>query len=363
MSYLQSVIKQFEYYKMLGEKTFAQVSEEKLFWQYNEESNSIAVIVKHLWGNMLSRWTDFLHTDGEKEWRNRDAEFENDINTKEELLGKWNEGWKVFMDTLHSLTEEDLDKTIYIRNQGHTVMEAINRQLAHYPYHVGQIVFIGKMCVDQWNSLSIPRGSSKEFNAEKFSKPKQKAHFTDEFLNPKTGTDDIKQQLRTAHQALWDECAALPQELQTKSENGKWSAVQHVQHITKGAGAFYKYLKTDKPAIEQAFGVTDKGSRSYDELFALYKQKLSDGTAVSTQPFSPEDSQSISLQTEREKGTHIIEGMISMLGNWNEADLDRYLCPHPALGKLTAREMLYFTTFHAEHHTNSVRKIKSALTQ
>ncbi|MDQ4139326.1 MAG: DUF1572 domain-containing protein, partial [Bacteroidota bacterium] len=92
------------------------------------------------------------------------------------------EGWKVFLDTLNGLSEADLQKTIYIRNQGHTVMEAINRQLAHYPYHVGQIVFIGKMCADQWNSLSIPKGNSKQYNAEKFSKPQHKEHFTDEFL-------------------------------------------------------------------------------------------------------------------------------------------------------------------------------------
>ena len=182
-NYLESVIKQFEYYKMLGDKTFAQVPDEKLFWQYNEDSNSIATIVKHLWGNMLSRWTDFLTTDGEKEWRNRDDEFENDITTKGELLQKWNDGWKVFLNTLKLLKEEDLEKIIYIRNQGHTVMEAINRQLAHYPYHIGQIVFIGKMCADKWTSLSIPKGNSKSFNDDKFSKPKQKAHFTDEFLN------------------------------------------------------------------------------------------------------------------------------------------------------------------------------------
>ncbi len=180
--YLESVIKQFEYYKMLGEKTFEQVPDEKLFWQYNQDSNSIATIVKHLWGNMLSRWTDFLTTDGEKDWRNRDAEFDNDIASREEMLQKWQEGWKVFLDTLNGLSEADLQKTIYIRNQGHTVMEAINRQLAHYPYHVGQIVFIGKMCADQWNSLSIPKGNSKQYNAEKFSKPQHKEHFTDEFL-------------------------------------------------------------------------------------------------------------------------------------------------------------------------------------
>ncbi|WP_026462518.1 DUF1572 family protein [Adhaeribacter aquaticus] len=181
-NYLESVIRQFEYYKMLGEKTFAQVPAEKLFWQYNEESNSIAIIVNHLWGNMLSRWTHFLTTDGEKEWRDRDAEFESTITTKEELLQKWDEAWKVLLDTLNALSEDDLSKTVYIRNQGHTVLEAINRQLAHYPYHIGQIVFIGKMVAEKWDSLSIPKGNSKQFNAEKFSKSKHKEHFTEEFL-------------------------------------------------------------------------------------------------------------------------------------------------------------------------------------
>jgi hypothetical protein len=181
-NYLESAMKQFEYYKMLGEKTFAQLADEQLFWQYNENSNSIAIIVNHLWGNMLSRWSDFLTTDGEKEWRNRDAEFERSISTKQELTDKWNEGWAVFLTTLKSLKEEDLNKIIYIRNQGHTVLEAINRQLAHYPYHVGQIVFIGKMCTEQWGSLSIPKGNSKLYNENKFSKPKERGHFTDEFL-------------------------------------------------------------------------------------------------------------------------------------------------------------------------------------
>jgi len=132
---------------------------------------------------MLSRWTDFLTTDGEKEWRNRDAEFENDITTKGEMIEKWNEGWVVLLNTLKSLRDENLENTIYIRNQGHSVMEAINRQLAHYPYHIGQIVFIGKMCAGKWSSLSIPKGNSKQFNEDKFSQPKHKAHFTDEFLN------------------------------------------------------------------------------------------------------------------------------------------------------------------------------------
>ena len=184
--YLESAKKQFQYYKMLGEKAMAQVPEEKLFWQYNQESNSIATIVKHLWGNMRSRFTDFLITDGEKELRNRDAEFENDIESRQVLMARWNEGWQCLLETLAALTVSDLEKEIYIRNMGHTVMEAINRQLAHYPYHVGQIVFAAKMiCSNNWNSLSIPKGNSTSYNAEKFAQPKHTEHFTDEFLKDK----------------------------------------------------------------------------------------------------------------------------------------------------------------------------------
>ena len=173
--YLESCIKQFEYYKQLGEKTIEQVPESSLFWHYNQESNSIATIVKHLWGNMLSRWTDFLETDGEKEWRNREAEFDNDINSKEEVLEKWHEGWDCVFKTLKNLKPEDLNKTIYIRHEPHTVIEAINRQLAHYPYHIGQIVFIGKMVCDKsWVSLSIPRGKTTEFNLSQFLKFKKR---------------------------------------------------------------------------------------------------------------------------------------------------------------------------------------------
>lgn len=185
--YLKSVIKQFEYYKMLGEKTIAQLPDDKLFWQYNSESNSIAIIVNHLHGNMMSRWTDFLTTDGEKEWRNRDEEFEDHITTKEELQKRWNAGWDCFLNALQHLSENDLQQTIYIRNQGHTVMEAINRQLAHYPYHIGQIIYIGKMiCDSNWQSLSIPKGNSKQFNKEKFAQEKHQQHFTDEFLSKNT---------------------------------------------------------------------------------------------------------------------------------------------------------------------------------
>jgi hypothetical protein len=150
---------------MLGHKTFSQLQDEKLFWQLNADSNNIATIVKHLWGNMLSRWTDFLTTDGEKEWRNRDAEFENDISTRQELVKKWEEGWKCLFSALNILKTDDLQKVIYIRNEEHSITEAINRELAHYSYHIGQIVFIGKMlCENNWTSLSIPKGKSKSYN-------------------------------------------------------------------------------------------------------------------------------------------------------------------------------------------------------
>lgn len=183
IDYLNSAKKQFAYYKLLGEQTINQLPDEALFWQYDLESNSISLIVKHLWGNMLSRWTDFLTTDGEKDWRNRDAEFEDDNRTRAELMDRWNAGWNCLLSTLDSLQEEDLQQEIFIRNMGHTVVEAINRQLAHYPYHVGQIVFIGKMALDSdWTSLSIPRGNSKNYNADKFAQPKRKEHFTDELL-------------------------------------------------------------------------------------------------------------------------------------------------------------------------------------
>jgi hypothetical protein len=168
--FLQSAHKEFTLYKLLGEKAITQVPDDKLFWQYNEESNSIGTIVKHLWGNMLSRWTDFMTTDGEKEWRQRDAEFENDVKDRPELMNKWNEGWECVFKALDSLQPDDLTKIIYIRNQSHTVLEAINRQLAHYPHHVGQILFLAKMIVgSNWQSLSIPKNKSQEFNAGKFS--------------------------------------------------------------------------------------------------------------------------------------------------------------------------------------------------
>ena len=165
--FLASARQQFAYYQLLGEQALAQVSDEQLFWQPNAASNSIATIVKHLWGNMRSRWTDFLTTDGEKPWRAREAEFDNDLTTRAAVMQKWQEGWQCLFAALGALTPADLDQTIYIRHQGHSVTEAINRQLAHYPYHVGQIVFMARLAAGEaWQSLSIPRGGSAVYNAE-----------------------------------------------------------------------------------------------------------------------------------------------------------------------------------------------------
>ena len=182
-NYLNSIKKQFTYYKMLGEKTFEQLDEGDFFWQYNPESNSIAITVNHISGNMKSRWTDFLTTDGEKEWRNRDLEFENIIKTKGELLNKWNEGWDCLLTAIDSINEANFKQEIFIRNQSHSIVEAINRQLAHYSYHIGQIVFLGRMIKGQsWISLSLPKGKSAAYNKTKFSKGKHKGHFTDDLI-------------------------------------------------------------------------------------------------------------------------------------------------------------------------------------
>lgn len=180
-SYLESAKKQFLYYKMLGEKAMEQLNEEQLFWQYNEESNSIAVLVNHIAGNMLSRFTDFLTSDGEKPWRNRDAEFTNPFRNKAELIQHWNNGWNCLTTALDGLTNDDLERIVYIRNDGHTVVEALNRQLAHYPYHIGQMVFIAKMLKNEdWQTLSIARNKSNDYNARKFSNEKERRHYTDD---------------------------------------------------------------------------------------------------------------------------------------------------------------------------------------
>ncbi len=187
-SFIDTSIKLFEFYKTLGEKAMAQVSDEQLFVQFNTESNSIGIIVNHLWGNMLSRWTDFLNSDGEKEWRNRDAEFENLINDRKTLMQHWDAGWNCLFEALQNLKASDLDRKIYIRNQGHSVIDAITRQLTHYAYHVGQIVFIAKMyTTNEWQTLSIAKGASENYNAEKFSKEKSEQHFANEFIENKKG--------------------------------------------------------------------------------------------------------------------------------------------------------------------------------
>lgn len=180
-SYLTSIIKQFEYYKSLGDKVFTQLNFKEIQKELVEDSNSVSIIVKHLVGNMLSRWTNFLTEDGEKEWRLRDKEFEDTYNSKEELIENWNKGWGCLFDAITPLKEDDLEHIIYIRNQGHTVIEAVNRQLAHYAYHVGQMVLLGKLIKgEQWLSLSIPKGNSEKYNQEKFAKKKEKRHFTDD---------------------------------------------------------------------------------------------------------------------------------------------------------------------------------------
>lgn len=156
--YLEATIKRFKEYKELADKTFDQLNDDEMHHQPNEASNSIAIIIQHMHGNMLSRWTNFLTEDGEKDWRNRDEEFEVHNFSKEELIDLWNKGWKVFLDVMESLDENDLLKTITIRSKPLIVVDAINRQLAHYSYHVGQIVYLGRWMKDSnWKSLSIPK--------------------------------------------------------------------------------------------------------------------------------------------------------------------------------------------------------------
>lgn len=167
MSFLSHSIKRFKEYKSLGEKAMDQLDEKGLHYIPSAESNSIAIIMQHMHGNMVSRWTNFLTEDGEKEWRNRDDEFNVHPLSRQELLNRWNEGWKVCLDTLESLKEEDLEKTITIRSQPLNVTDAILRQLAHYSYHVGQIVFLARWIKGSgWHSLSIPRGGSAAYNQE-----------------------------------------------------------------------------------------------------------------------------------------------------------------------------------------------------
>jgi hypothetical protein len=164
-SYLKDALAIFHQYKRLAERAMEQVADEQLFIAMDGEANSIAIIVKHMVGNMRSRWTDFLTTDGEKAGRNRDAEFVDPSATRATLLAEWENGWACLFSALNELSEQDLSRTVTIRGEAHSVMQAVNRQLAHYPHHVGQIVFLAKhFAGEHWRSLSVPRGKSAEFN-------------------------------------------------------------------------------------------------------------------------------------------------------------------------------------------------------
>ena len=167
-AYLDEAFRSLRGYRRLGEGAMAQVSDEQLFVQLDPESNSIAVIVRHLNGNMKSRFTDFLVSDGEKPWRNRDQEFEQPAgSTRAEVMQAWDEGWDLVLSTVKSLQPADVGRTVTIRGEPHTVLQAVSRQVAHYAYHVGQIVFVAKhLRSSEWKSLSIPRGRSAEFNRD-----------------------------------------------------------------------------------------------------------------------------------------------------------------------------------------------------
>ena len=165
ISYLEDSIALFHFYKKMAERAMEQVTDEQLFATLDEEMNSIAIIVKHMTGNMRSRWTDFLTSDGEKSDRNRDTEFVEPPATREELLRIWNDGWERVFHALDPLSDSDLERKVEIRGEPHSVMQAINRQIAHYAYHCGQIVFLAKhFKASEWKSLSVPRNRSAEFN-------------------------------------------------------------------------------------------------------------------------------------------------------------------------------------------------------
>jgi hypothetical protein len=172
--YLDEVRRQFRGHKRLGEGALAQLTDEQFFIALDPESNSVAIVVKHLAGNMRSRFTDFLTRDGEKPDRHRDQEFELTANvTRADIMQWWEQGWACVFAALDSLTPDDLIRTVYIRHEAHTVLQAVNRQLAHYSYHVGQIVFLAKHFRSaEWKSLSVPRGKSEEFNRKMEEKRK-----------------------------------------------------------------------------------------------------------------------------------------------------------------------------------------------
>jgi hypothetical protein len=171
MKLIEDILKRLLYYKSLGDKTFDQLEENDFFYRASPESNSIAIIIQHMYGNMMSRFSNFLTEDGEKAWRNRDAEFEANEFTRQDLIDCWQTGWSLVQSVIINLSHEDLEKEITIRGEKLFVYDALLRQLAHYPYHVGQIVLIGKMIKDTaWKNLSVPKGGSNDFNKEMMGK-------------------------------------------------------------------------------------------------------------------------------------------------------------------------------------------------
>ncbi len=170
-NYISNALFEFQRYKSYGDHVFKQLTEEDFFWQLSPTDNNIALIIKHLAGNMLSRWTNFLTEDGEKSWRDRDNEFTDPPSSKEELMELWEKGWNCLFNALGTINEDNFETRIRIRNQTHTIPEAINRQLAHYASHVGQLVLLGKMIKkEDWISPTIPKGQSNAFNQKMFGK-------------------------------------------------------------------------------------------------------------------------------------------------------------------------------------------------
>lgn len=180
IDFLKNFKQQFFYYRSLSEKTVAQLSDDQFYHQYDETNNSVALLVSHLSGNLLSRWTNFQTEDGEKTWRQRDGEFEIRNRSRDDLMTQWQKAWQVVELELSQITNDDLAKIVYIRNEGHTIMEALNRQSNHLAYHVGQIVHQAKLLkTNDFEVLSIPKGKSEEYNQKKMAEKKGKRNFTD----------------------------------------------------------------------------------------------------------------------------------------------------------------------------------------
>jgi hypothetical protein len=192
--YRQEALQSFRNYKTLADRSIEQVSDEQFFTAIDSESNSIAVIVKHIAGNLHSRWRDLLTSDGEKPDRNRDSEFEIIVDTRESLIEFWETGWQTLFDAIEPLTEGDFSKTVRIRGEPHTIVEAINRQLTHYSYHVGQIVFLAKhLRSTDWKTLSVPRNKSSDYNQ----------HLADQQAAGIQKSDRIETAIKFAEKGKW----------------------------------------------------------------------------------------------------------------------------------------------------------------